>query len=73
MSKSPFEATLEFIRKRIEKEKDKYYSGTKNDFFLWEDYETTFLKAHEAYNNECRAQHERFMKEREAMKKKGEF
>ena len=73
MSKTPYEATLEFIRKRVEKEKDKYYSGTKNDFFLWEDYETTFQRSHEIYLKQCEEQYAKIKAERENMKKKGEI
>ena len=73
MSKSPFEATLEFIRKRISKEKDKYYSGVKNDFFLWEDYETTFINAHEIYSEHYKAQHDKYLEEQKAKREKGGF
>lgn len=50
--KEPKQLVLEFINKKLQKEKDKWESGMKNDLYAWEFYADDFAKtSHEIENN----------------------
>lgn len=43
MKKEPRTQVIEFIDKKIAKEKDKFMSGIKSDYYEWEDYKNEFI------------------------------
>lgn len=43
MNKEPRTQILEFIDKKIAKEKDKFMSGMKSDYYKWKDYKNEFI------------------------------